>query len=166
MHVSWTDVGTFLDDKINNFWRHKIANGDVALEERRQGLLAWSGVRLVSAFGIIIAHLHDLQIAKALILRNHPLSSRYTDVLFEVLGDSSIGWDAAKTIGGLASLDAILTRKHHAIIKVRILETYTSYLHLFTTIGRFSMRRSLSTGFYHVSLTVSRIRQVRHVDVL
>ena len=57
MDVSWTDVGTFLEDKINNFWLHKIANTDVALEERRQGLLAWSGVRSVS-FDVIIAHLH------------------------------------------------------------------------------------------------------------
>lgn len=59
MDVSWTDVGTFLEDKINNFWLHKIANADVALEERRQGLLAWSGVRIVIlSFGTAIAHLH------------------------------------------------------------------------------------------------------------
>ena len=41
------------------------------------------------------------------------------DLLFEVFGDSEVGWEAAKVVGETASGgDDILTKSNHAIIKV------------------------------------------------
>jgi DNA repair/transcription protein MET18/MMS19 len=45
---------------------------------------------------------------------------RFVDRLFDVLGDQEIGWDAARAIGDICGADKILTKRHHAIVKVNI----------------------------------------------
>lgn len=61
-----------------------------------------------------------MQISKALLIQSHPDSMRFVDRLFDVLGDEQIGWDAARAIGEIGGVDTILTRRHHAIVKVNI----------------------------------------------
>jgi len=55
-----------------------------------------------------------------LVVRKEASFTRFTDRLFGVFGDDAIGWDAAKALGHIASSDQILTKRHHAIIKVTV----------------------------------------------
>lgn len=59
------------------------------------------------------------QIAKALVIRNDSTVMRYVDRLFELFGDAEVSWDAARALGTVVATDKILTKKNHAIIKVR-----------------------------------------------
>lgn len=58
------------------------------------------------------------QASKALLIRNHPIASQFIDKLFEVFHDETIGWDAARIVGEVAAPDDVLTKKHHAVIRV------------------------------------------------
>ncbi|KAF8074920.1 Dos2-interacting transcription regulator of RNA-Pol-II-domain-containing protein [Lyophyllum atratum] len=91
---------TFLEEKLNSFWPQYIGNAEVSIDQRRQAIQAW------------------VWISKALVVRKEPSSTRFTDRLFEVFGDDEIGWDAAKALGQIASSDQILTKRHHAVIKI------------------------------------------------
>ena len=52
---------------------------------------------------------------------NHPIVERFIDALQSVFGDPDVGWDAARTIGEIASGgDDVLTKSNHAIIRVSI----------------------------------------------
>lgn len=62
--------------------------------------------------------LASVQVTKALQVRSHPLAQSFTDRLIELFDDSDIGWDAARAIGQVVSSDKVLTKKHHAVIKV------------------------------------------------
>jgi DNA repair/transcription protein MET18/MMS19 len=42
----------------------------------------------------------------------------YAELLYDVFGDESIGWDAAKALGDIVSSDTVLTRANHADVKV------------------------------------------------
>ncbi|KAG6865136.1 hypothetical protein C0991_004873 [Blastosporella zonata] len=91
---------TFLEDKIVDFWPKFIANVEVSVDQRRCALQAW------------------VWISKALVVQKHATSIRFTDKLFELFGDDAISWDAAKTLGDIASGDQVLTKRNHAIIKI------------------------------------------------
>ncbi|KII87506.1 hypothetical protein PLICRDRAFT_55462 [Plicaturopsis crispa FD-325 SS-3] len=94
------DVTEFLSWTLDTFWSQEISNASAAAERRRSGINAW------------------IWISKALLVRNHPKASAYTDRLFEIFGDKDIGWDAARAIGTIGGGDKILTKRNHAIIKL------------------------------------------------
>ncbi|RDB23653.1 MMS19 nucleotide excision repair [Hypsizygus marmoreus] len=94
------DISSFLDNQLNHYWYLRVANTEIASEKRQQAIQAW------------------IWISKGLLVRNHPMAVNYTDRLFEVFNDDSISWDAGKAIGQLASVDVILTKKHHAIMRI------------------------------------------------
>ena len=52
-------------------------------------------------------------------MRGHALAQKFADRLFDLFGDVSVSWDAARAIGEIARQDKILTKKNHAVIKVR-----------------------------------------------
>jgi len=60
------------------------------------------------------------QLSKALLVRNHPFATQFTDCLFEVFDDKNISWDAAKAIGKIGGTDAVLTKQNHAVIRVSV----------------------------------------------
>ncbi|KAG5340290.1 hypothetical protein C0989_002306 [Termitomyces sp. Mn162] len=93
-------ANVFLEDKINNFWPKFIANSETPTERRRWALQAW------------------VWICKALLVQKHTSLSRFTDKVFELFTDDEISWDAAKTLGDLASSDQILTKRNHAVMKI------------------------------------------------
>ena len=62
--------------------------------------------------------------AKALQVRGYPSAQSFTDRLVELFDDSDIGWDAARAIGQVVSADKTLTKKNHAVIKVRLCPAY------------------------------------------
>lgn len=51
-------------------------------------------------------------------MRNHSSALQFTDKLFEIFCDETVGWDAARAIGEVAGVDDVLTKKHHAVIRV------------------------------------------------
>lgn len=58
----------------------------------------------------------------------------FTERIYDVFGDESIGWEAAKAIGEIVSPDTILTKANHAEIKVRRMHPSMSpaeYFHRF-----------------------------------
>jgi hypothetical protein len=59
-----------------------------------------------------------VQVIKSLTLQNHSLFAKFVDNLFQLLSDKNVGWDAARAIGLVVSRDNVLTKPHHAVIKV------------------------------------------------
>ena len=65
------------------------------------------------------------KVTRALLVRGHSLSASFVDKFFELFDDAEVSWDAARALGAIVSSDKILTKRNHAIIKVRI-PVYTS----------------------------------------
>jgi hypothetical protein len=61
------------------------------------------------------------QISRALLVRNHSQALPFVNRLFELFGDTEVGWDAARAIGQAGTVDEVLTKRNHAIIKVAFL---------------------------------------------
>ena len=68
------------------------------------------------------AHCFFLQVSRALLVRGHPKALSFVDRLFELFGDADVGWDAARGIGQVGTVDNVLTKHNHAIIKVMLYE--------------------------------------------
>ncbi len=52
-------------------------------------------------------------------VRNHPEALPFVNRLFELFDDTEVGWDAARAIGQAGTVDKVLTKRNHAVIKVR-----------------------------------------------
>jgi hypothetical protein len=50
------------------------------------------------------------------VVRSHPKALSFVDRLFELFDE--IDWDAARAIGQVGTVDNVLTKRNHAIIKV------------------------------------------------
>ena len=87
---------------------------------------------------------------KALQVRNHPSAQRFTDSLVELFDDSDIGWDAARAIGQIVSTDKVLTKKNHAVIKVKCLLLHIEIYHA-QHLPISSMRKGSRTSCFLVS---------------
>ncbi|KAG6869217.1 hypothetical protein C0993_009080 [Termitomyces sp. T159_Od127] len=90
----------FLEDKIADFWPKFIVSSEQSIEQRRRGLQAW------------------VWICKALVVQKHTSLTRFTDNILELFADDEISWDAAKTLGDIASSDQVLTKRNHAVLKI------------------------------------------------
>ncbi|KXN92954.1 hypothetical protein AN958_08928, partial [Leucoagaricus sp. SymC.cos] len=90
----------FANIVLSVFWEKEIRDGNVTTERRRNAIKAW------------------IWVSKALLVRNHSLALQFTDKIFEAFGDEAISWDAAKAIGEVAAADDVLTKKHHAILRI------------------------------------------------
>ena len=51
-------------------------------------------------------------------VRNHPQALPFVNRLFELFDDTEVGWDAARAIGQVGTVDEVLTKRNHAVIKV------------------------------------------------
>ena len=58
---------------------------------------------------------------KSLLTRGEPAAQKFVDQLFSLFDDRVISWDAARAVGTVVNSDKILTKKNHAIVKVRSL---------------------------------------------
>ena len=52
-------------------------------------------------------------------VRKHPEALPFVNRLFELFDDTEVGWDAACAIGQAGTVDKVLTKRNHAVIKVR-----------------------------------------------
>jgi DNA repair/transcription protein MET18/MMS19 len=64
--------------------------------------------------------LNLLQISRALLVRNHPEALPFVNRLFELFDDTEVGWNAARAIGQAGTVDKVLTKRNHAVIKVSL----------------------------------------------
>lgn len=53
-------------------------------------------------------------------MRSHPRALPAIDRLFDVFGDATIGTDAAKAFGDIAAADGVFTKRHAAVVRVRL----------------------------------------------
>ena len=44
---------------------------------------------------------------------------RNVDRLFELFDDESVSWDAARALGRIPGTDKVLTKRNHAVLKVK-----------------------------------------------
>ncbi|KAF8889317.1 ARM repeat-containing protein [Infundibulicybe gibba] len=94
------DVPDFLEDKLARFWPHEVGDPSRPVDQRKEAMKAWTWI------------------SRALVIRSHPLAMQFVDRLFDVFGDSSINWDAARAIGYIGAQDDVLTKKHHTVVKI------------------------------------------------
>lgn len=94
--------GPFISRQLKQMYHIEISSSTKPAERRRYAIQSW------------------LWIGKALLLLNSPSLMEFIDSLFAVFGDRDVGWEAARTVGGIASGgDEVLTKSNHAIIRVR-----------------------------------------------
>ena len=60
------------------------------------------------------------QLTKALLVRGHARAIQNVDRLFELFDDEHVSWDAARAVGKIPATDKVLTKKNHAILRVRV----------------------------------------------
>ena len=61
-------------------------------------------------------------------IRNHPEALPFVNRLFDLFDDTEVGWDSARAIGQAGTVDKVLTKRNHAVIKVRFLTREMSML--------------------------------------
>ena len=54
-------------------------------------------------------------------MQNHALAAEFIEHLFELFGDESVSWDAARSVGNVVAPSNILVKRNHAVIKVGFL---------------------------------------------
>lgn len=101
------DLDAFLNTTFSTFW-----DGEIAIspdhDMRRRAISAWAWL------------------SRALLVRGHPQALLFVGRLFELFGDVDVGWDAARAIGQVGTVDNELTKRNHAIIKILHAQKYAS----------------------------------------
>ncbi|KAH9161567.1 ARM repeat-containing protein [Lactarius sanguifluus] len=100
-------LDAFLDATFSTFWNEEIATSPDP-DTRRRAISAWAWI------------------SRALLVRGHPKALLFVDRLFELFGDADVGWDAARAIGQVGTVDKELTKRNHAIIKILHAQKYAS----------------------------------------
>ncbi|KAL4245852.1 MMS19 nucleotide excision repair protein [Abortiporus biennis] len=90
----------FLSNLLEKFWISTAGNRSTAVERRKKVINAWTWI------------------TKALLIQNHALTQKFVDKLFELFDDPTVSWDAARSIGKVVASDKVLTKRHHATIKI------------------------------------------------
>ncbi|EAU90313.2 hypothetical protein CC1G_08995 [Coprinopsis cinerea okayama7 len=103
-----SELSSFLQSLLGTFWTERILNSSQDGASRKRALLVWAWV------------------SKALLVQNHTLAFQFSEKLFEVFGDSSINWDAAKAIGIIPGHDDVLTKPNHAVLRILYAQKYVN----------------------------------------
>ncbi|KAL5536863.1 hypothetical protein ACEPAF_686 [Sanghuangporus sanghuang] len=100
-------LSPFISRQLEHVYQAEISSSYIPIERRRHAIESW------------------LWIGKALILLNSPSLVNLIDSLFSVFGDRDVGWDAARTVGEIASGgDDVLTKSNHATIRILYAQKY------------------------------------------
>jgi len=102
-----TDLDTFLNTTFTTFWDEEIAKPPDS-DARRRAISAWAWI------------------SRALLVRNHPQALQFVNQLFGLFDDQEVGWDAARAIGQVGTVDKVLTKRNHAVIKVLHAQKYAN----------------------------------------
>ncbi|KAL1662729.1 RNAPII transcription regulator C-terminal-domain-containing protein [Schizophyllum commune] len=103
-----SDVSSFLEGDLDDFWTTVITNQSVAASQRRYALEAWAWI------------------CRALLVRNHAAAGPLIDRLLTLFNDENIGWDAARAIGQIGRTDNVLTKRNHAVVRILYLQKYVN----------------------------------------
>ena len=76
------------------------------------------------------------QLTKALLVRGHARAMQNVDRLFELFDDEHVSWDAARAVGKISATDKVLTKKNHAILRVRVAPGWLPSPHYTFTVYR------------------------------
>lgn len=106
---------------MDHFWKENVADRNLPLTRRQNAIESWIWASLSWTLDYPMVLIYEFQISKALAVRNHQLASNFMFRVFEVFSDDTVNWSAAKAIGDIAAADPILTKRHHAVIKVMAL---------------------------------------------
>ncbi|KAF8268710.1 ARM repeat-containing protein [Lactarius quietus] len=100
------NLDAFMNTTFSTFWNREINSSDP--DTRRRAISAWAWI------------------SRALLIRGHLQALSFVNKLFELFGDSAVGWDAARAIGKVGTVDNVLTKRNHAIIKILHAQKYAS----------------------------------------
>ncbi|KAF8661259.1 hypothetical protein AX16_001362 [Volvariella volvacea WC 439] len=100
------EVSGFLTRNIDEFWIASVANASMPLGQRQKSLEFWTWT------------------TKALVVRSHPAAPKFVDKLFEVFGDDTINWQAAKALGQIGGSDQVITKQNHTVIRILYAQKY------------------------------------------
>ncbi|KAH6916048.1 RNAPII transcription regulator C-terminal-domain-containing protein [Coprinopsis sp. MPI-PUGE-AT-0042] len=101
-------VTEFLGSLETTLWPDEVVDASRTTESRLVCLSIWAYV------------------AKALLVRNHALSLKFSNKLFEVFDDTNINWHAAKAIGTIAGHDDLFTKPNHAVLRPLYAQKYVN----------------------------------------
>ncbi|KAI0306124.1 ARM repeat-containing protein [Multifurca ochricompacta] len=104
-HVS--SLNTFLNTTLSAFWDEEIAKS-LDPDARRRAISAWAWV------------------SRALLVRNYPQALQFVNRFFELFEDAEVSWDAARAIGQVGTVDNVLTKRNHVVIKILHAQKYAS----------------------------------------
>ncbi|KAI0686671.1 ARM repeat-containing protein [Cytidiella melzeri] len=102
------NLSEFMSNKLNTFWATYVKQASLSLERRKTAISTWTWF------------------TKGLLIRGHPLAQSCADRLFELFGDGSVSWAAARAIGEIVRQDTVLTKKNHAIVKLLFAQRFAN----------------------------------------
>ncbi|KAF5335990.1 hypothetical protein D9611_006343 [Ephemerocybe angulata] len=100
------ELQDFLEGIFTTFWTKEILDSQSPTERRRWAVVSWTWI------------------TKALLVRNHTRALQFSEKLFEVFGDASINWGAAKGVGMIPGHDDVFTKDNHTVIKILYAQKY------------------------------------------
>jgi DNA repair/transcription protein MET18/MMS19 len=59
-----------------------------------------------------------VQITRALLIRNHVDATIQVEMLFTLFDDQDLAWDVARAVGQIATVEDVLTKRNHAVLRV------------------------------------------------
>ncbi|RPD59070.1 ARM repeat-containing protein [Lentinus tigrinus ALCF2SS1-7] len=99
-------LDAFLSSNVDAFWTSQIANTSSPAEARRNAILTYKWL------------------TKALLVRGHARAMQNVDRLFELFDDEHVSWDAARAVGKVPGTDKVLTKRHHAVLRILYAQKY------------------------------------------
>lgn len=102
----------------------------------------------------MLSHLvNSKQTSKALVVQSHPLALNFSEKLFELFSDPTINWDAAKGVGIIPGHNDILTKAHHAVLRILYAQKYVKVMLPQTIAGSVDASDTTRQVAYLVSLS-------------
>ncbi|KAG8999782.1 hypothetical protein FRB90_011960 [Tulasnella sp. 427] len=101
------NLAVFVETSLPTFWAAAVSpTADVS--KRKGGIEAWTWT------------------TKALLVRNDKRAENFVEDIFGLLGDESVGWDAARAIGMLAKDEETLSKSNYAVVKLFHVQKYAA----------------------------------------
>jgi hypothetical protein len=95
-------------------------------------------------------HADVFQIIKALLIRDHTFLMPFVNQLFELFDNEDVHWTTAKVVGEVNYPDKILTRSHHAAIKVKAVSiTFPTVIDFFFSRGHYADSLCSKIRYYY-----------------
>ncbi|KAG9001211.1 hypothetical protein FRB90_011657 [Tulasnella sp. 427] len=101
------NLPVFVETSLPTFWA-AVVSPTADVNKRKGGIEAWTWT------------------TKALLVRNDKRAENFIENIFGLLGDESVGWDAARAIGMLAKDEETLSKSNYAVVKLFHVQKYAA----------------------------------------